>query len=1150
MPSSSINQGGIPPSAPAPCPVPPPCLIPSQCTCPPPSDDTDSDCQGGDSDNPIQYWNGAIKSRRWPVDLPVRNGKFFSYRRTYNNRTTQNGPNGNNSFATQFVYAVGVGTSRAIVFDPNNPYWFDFNGTSYVPRYNTPGLSLTRDNTGKTLTMTRIINGKTSNVIVNDLDASVAPGRFVAFTDSLGGTTSIGGSTMGRIDSLIRGLTAGGTTVQQELVYAYYTLGTAVGKIQSVTYQKVAGGGNIDVRRVSYEYYGASDTNGSQNDLKTITHEQPNGLGGWQTVGMEYFRYYKAGDAHGFASGLKMRFGTEAYRQMFNDSVDIDGAIDSVVKPYADNYFEYDSTTQAVTKEIAAVCADCPGGGTTSDTFTYSSPSGNPDGANSWSIKTVQTLPDGATITVYTNFAGLPMLNVYTSSGGDMWGTFYKYEDTSGRNPNLLWKAHPSAVALPASLSTLEFYADLLNFSGGSYEYLNDNDGLIEVNEYYDTTDIANGKVLDYLAKRYVQKGQSGTPVLIQELTYTSHTDSNSVTIYPPLAVIDYPDDSNTSIKITTSYTYNDWYSGTNKLKKRTTTLPSIASGQNGSGTAATIVEEFDELMNLTKRTDERGIINLYEYDLFYGVVTKQTLNYQASPVGNPDENLITDYTYDDEGRLIQTLGPSHTALVSGSATTVRSATWNLYIKSVMPGSVPWGLDQVLSGQGYATGSSPSYTYTLVNPVSISRNDKNGRTIDQISSKRSSGSGKLSAADTFSQTDWKRWSSNQYNDQGQLTSSRLYYSIPSSGTGSSGTNYDQTDYGYDALERQNRVKTPGGTITRTVWAAPQRVASVWVGTDDTGATDSNPAGSGSPNNMVVIAENQYDGGNDQGDGNLTLQTNYAAASDTRVTSYGYDFRDRRTSMDGEIDLYEEYTYDNLDRLTETRRKDTSSGGNLIGKSQTFYDDRSQVYQTKSFAVASGTAGNALIGNNWYDDAGNRVASISEGAGQYVYSKTTLDAVGRITGSYLGYNTTTVSYTNSTTINNNDTIFEQSIPTYDEAGNVLNTTNYQRWNNGSGSNALTSSNARLSYTAGLYDGVGRTLAAVNYGAGSFTPPSSIPSRSDTVLVTTVDYNDAGEAYSVTDPKGIVAQNARQRRPADRARRRLRGPRPDDQLDLHR
>jgi YD repeat-containing protein len=53
-----------------------------------------------------------------------------------------------------------------------------------------------------------------------------------------------------------------------------------------------------------------------------------------------------------------------------------------------------------------------------------------------------------------------------------------------------------------------------------------------------------------------------------------------------------------------------------------------------------------------------------------------------------------------------------------------------------------------------------------------------------------------------------------------------------SGTGSAGTNYGQSDFGYDVMNRRVRVRSPGRTITRTVYDARGRVASVWVGTDD------------------------------------------------------------------------------------------------------------------------------------------------------------------------------------------------------------------------------------------------------------------------------------------------------------------------------
>ena len=399
---------------------------------------------------------------------------------------------------------------------------------------------------------------------------------------------------------------------------------------------------------------------------------------------------------------------------------------------------------------------------------------------------------------------------------------------------------------------------------------------------------------------------------------------------------------------------------------------------------------------------------------------------------------------------------------------------------------------------------------------------------DRISSKRTSGSGQLSAGDTFAQTDWRSWSSTQYDDQGRTTSTRVYHDIPSSGTGVVGTSYGQTNYGYDALERRNRVKAPGGTITRTVWTAPQRVASEWVGTDDTGATDANPAGSGSPNNMVKVTENQYDGGSDQADGTLTQVTQYASATDTRVTAYGYDWRDRRTSQDGEVDLYEQYTYDNLDRLTQTDRRDTTSGGNLIGRTQIKYDDRGRVYQTVTYAVdpSTGTVGNALTGNTWYDAGQNVIKQIDPGAGQ-VFTKSTYNGVGWPTATYRGYDTSESGYSAATTLTS-DTILEQVENTYDEAGNLVSQATYARLNDATGTGALlagTQPKARVSYAASWYDGADRPIASANYGAAaSFSRPSTAPASSDTVLVTTTEYDDAGRAWKTVDPRGIERHTA--------------------------
>jgi len=89
--------------------------------------------------------------------------------------------------------------------------------------------------------------------------------------------------------------------------------------------------------------------------------------------------------------------------------------------------------------------------------------------------------------------------------------------------------------------------------------------------------------------------------------------------------------------------------------------------------------------------------------------------------------------------------------------------------------------------------------------------------LESIQATRASTAGKLSASDTFAQSSYVRWTVSLSNTQGQQTATRVYHTIPESGDGSAGTNYDETMYGYDALGRQNMVRSPGGTITRTVF---------------------------------------------------------------------------------------------------------------------------------------------------------------------------------------------------------------------------------------------------------------------------------------------------------------------------------------------
>jgi RHS repeat-associated protein len=1078
--------------------------------------------------SPIRYANGGVLLPQ--ADLTVPNGDFFSHVRFYCNQSSDSyaGPVGYNWWVGSMPTVVASGTSVAVVFDPNNPYWFDQSGSDYVPRYGVVGVTLVEDTGAQTLTFTRTVNGLLEVTIFNDFTVWPNPGGLVSHTDWRGITSTATFNTDGTTAQLSRSFTAGSTTITETLLYAYYASGSSSGQLQTVTLQRTIGSGSpAPIQQVAYDYYGASDANGNLNDLQSASQQLPDGIGGWNTVGTEYYRYWLGTESTGIPHGLKMHFGPEAYRLLLNTGVDMETAADSLLLPFADHYFEYDPSTARVTMEIAAVCPGCPGGGTTADLFGFAiNPRGPAFGYNTWAMKTIQTLPDSSQIIVYCNFAGMPMLKVIIDpTAANQWITAYIYNSDG----QLIWTAQPSAVN-----GYDDSNDDLLNFDSGTslYEYLNTTAGLINVTNYYTTT--GSGAVIDYVENENVRQGQSGGDILLRSYTYTSNIDSAGNAVYPVATDVSYPNASDTSITITTSYAYT-FYSGTNIMSQKTTTVPVISTGQNGSGATYTTVENYDAYGNTTGTVDERGIVNSFTMaGPILGAVTEQVLNVQSG-VTAPGVNVTADFTYDNQGRLIQTLGPTHTVVIAGTATTVRNAMFYVYIQSIQPTSGTWAPDQTLTGQGYATGAGPSYTYNLINPVTLTNTDKDGRTTDQITSVRTTGSGALSPTDTFAQTDWQTWTNIQYDNQHRTIGQSVYFLIPSSGAGTVGTNFGQTTFGYDALERRNRNVAAGGTITRTVWTTPQWVASVWVGTNDTGATDSDPTGGGAAgNNMVQIAANQYDGGSAGGDGNLTQQTQYVSATsgDTRITTFGYDFRDRRTSMTDAISRYTVYTYDNLDRQNQVQSYATSTG-NLYAQSKTTFDDRSRVYQTLTYAVdpSTGTIGNALPSNTWYDASGNVLQQIAQGDGQ-AFTKFTYNGVNWVLSTYRGYNTSGTSFSQAGTVAN-DIIVEETDNTYDEAGNLVTAAMSQRLNDaptsGTGSTGAlsygTSPKARVSYWANWFDGIDRGIASANYGAiASFTRLDTPPASSATVLVTGTAYDNAGRAYQVTDPMGYVTQTS--------------------------
>ncbi|OYV91752.1 MAG: hypothetical protein B7Z73_05335 [Planctomycetia bacterium 21-64-5] len=747
-------------------------------------------------------------------------------------------------------------------------------------------------------------------------------------------------------------------------------------------------------------------------------------------------------------------------------------ASDSQLAQYADLYLEYDAQRH-VTKESLD-------GGKYVYTFTYFTPSqissssgspssGSPSSGSSssgagptspynvWSNKTVESRPDGSARTVYTNEIGQVLLEQLTA-GTSTWIEVQQFTTAA----NLSLHAYPSAVAgfdetQPALGISLKPASGLIE----TYTWFGPASSSSSSQSSSSASGLPPATPDGYLQAAFVQQGANGTPILLRQYKYGSQSAAGN-TVYPVTTMIEYRNDDGTGA-VTTSYAYA-FYSGTNAVQQRTTTYPVVSTAQNGSGIAPTRHEYLDQLGNLRWEMGPRGFIMYQDFDAVTGGVLRRIDDFNTSLGGQPTPpagwttpaggglNLVTDYQVDGIGRPTQELGPSHTVSLNAVATVIRTATWTVYQDSTLSGAA----SEVWTAQGYATGTSPNYTYTLVNPVSITRYNDDGQMTDQISAIRGYTDGPLVATDTFQQSSYCRWTTNVYDDfTGQLTVTRVYFLIPASGAGAEGTNYNETDIGYDGMGRQNRVLAPGLTITRTVFDPRSLPLSLWVGTNDNGATDTDPTGGGAPgNNMVAVQINQYDSGASSGDGNLTLQTlpvDGNSAND-RLTTFLYDWRNRQVQITAAQDWYQVSTFDTMNRVTQVDRH-AQVTGNLIGRNQRLYDDRGQIYQTILYGVdpSTGTVGNSLVSNRWFDPAGNVIMSLPAGSNAFV--KSVYDGVGRETTRYVGYYLGTITYDEATSVAD-DTIMEQVETLYDGASNVIQTTTRQRFHNATGTGPLT------------------------------------------------------------------------------------------------
>ena len=308
-------------------------------------------------------------------------------------------------------------------------------------------------------------------------------------------------------------------------------------------------------RITNFTYYSAGDAQGDKGDLESDIVTDADG----NLLDSQYFTYYTSSSDIGYDHGLKMEFGSDSYARLTAAGLTL-ASSDADLLPYADQYFQYDSQ-QRITEHIVQGegCSACTGGAGTY-TYAYSTgsvsnpdPTDDPNAYNVWTNKTVETLPDGNTNTLYTNQYGMTILTVFTDIGaGQAWSTFTKYAGTGADAGEAVLTAQPTAVT-----GYSESAADLVT--------LNDS-GLINLTDYYSSTTATSsvpGGVAGEVEDTKIEDGSSGTPILQSSMDYFLRTGTD-VTIYPVADSVVYRNTDGTGAQ-TTSYSYT-WQGSTDQM--------------------------------------------------------------------------------------------------------------------------------------------------------------------------------------------------------------------------------------------------------------------------------------------------------------------------------------------------------------------------------------------------------------------------------------------------------------------------------------------------------------------------------------------------------------------------------------------------------
>ncbi len=931
-----------------------------------------------------------------------------------------------------------------------------------------------------------------------------------------------------RISTIETSVVQDGTTIKTRRTLSYLSSGVNSGYVSQIVYEKKVGAGSWTTdRTTTLDYYsGSGDSGGTDNELKLVTTKDSSN----NVLTNAYFRYWATGQTNGYNQAVKYVLYGANYDRMVQAGYTPTTATNGQLDSFANHYFEYDDQFRA-NKETAG------GSGTFTNAFTTNPHGLSTSDYNYWNVKTVETLPDGNQNIVYTNFYKQVVLSVFkNTTTSDKWITYKKYNS----NGFLILTADQAAVT-----GYDDSYNDLVHYVSSNAAYISDSAGLVTTYAYGASTTATSstaGNSPTQVQTVAVSQGETGTSVPQFAYDYYKRT-VNSFDFFFLANATQYRNTNGTGGQ-TTSYAYT-WQGSTSQPDQITVTKPTVTTAQNGPNSADTGTTVYDAYGRPIWIKDGNGILTYIAYDVMTGAVVKQIIDVDTtqtttfankpsgwSTPGGAGAHLTTTYEVDNLGRTTKTTYPNG---------RIDYTVYN---------------DANFEVRTYPAWDSTSNAPLL--PITVTRNDKARGYVETltmtatptVTSGRPTGAESIGSLQSLSRT--------AVNAFGQVVSSDNYfnlsgvtYSASTLALGTAGTNYYRTEYGYDTEGNLVRTLSPTGTIYRTVYDAQNRMISQWVGLDDTPTS-----GTWSPSNttgtdLTKVKEFEYDGGG-VGDGNITKTTDIPGGGGAnRVNQVWYDWRNRPVVTKSGVEVSEAtdvnrpivyLDYDNLNEVTKTRTYDgdtvsitTTSGvpnapssSLLRAQTETLYDEQNRIYRNLVYSVSSslGTVStDSLATNYWYDRAGQVIKTSVPGG---LVQKTIYDGAGRVTKQYASDGGSDSGWSDADDVTS-DNVLEQVEFAYDSGSNVILTTTKQHFHDDTGTGELgtvsSGNKARVSYKAAYYDGADRLVNSVDVGTNggsSYTRPGSVPSRSDTVLVTSYGYAASGLIQDVTDPKGILTK----------------------------